>query len=99
MPAKPADHAERLSRAFLSLEGLAIGDALGEMLAYDHASARARVERGLMAGPWFHTDDTEMALSLYEVLAAHGRVVPEELALRFAERFRRDPDRGYGSGA
>jgi ADP-ribosylglycohydrolase len=92
----PADHEERLARARLSLDGLAIGDAFGEMLSYNFTSARARVERGLMAGPWFHTDDTEMALSIYEVLRNHGRIEPNELALRFAERFRVDPDRGYG---
>lgn len=95
----PKNHAERLERAQLSLEGLAIGDAFGEMLAYNCASARQRVERGLMGGPWFHTDDTEMALSIFEVLQSHGRIDPNELALRFAERFRREPERGYGTMA
>jgi len=95
----PENHDERLTRAFLSLEGLAIGDAFGEMLAYQCASARERVERGLSAGPWFHTDDTEMALSLFETLKFCGRVDANDLALRFAERFRRDPERGYGSMA
>jgi len=86
-------------RARLSLEGLAIGDALGEMLAYNCANARGRAEKGFMAGPWWHTDDTEMALGIYEVLNRHGNINPDELAMRFAERFRRDPDRGYGSMA
>ena len=36
----PDNHKERLERARLSLEGLAIGDALGEMLAYQCSSAR-----------------------------------------------------------
>ena len=90
------NHLERLERARLSLDGLAIGDAFGEMLAYDYAAARRRVGRGLMAGPWFHTDDTEMALSIYEVLQRHGRIDPDDLALRFAGRFRKDPGRGYG---
>ena len=83
----------------MSLEGLAIGDAFGEMLAYNCASARQRVERGLMGGPWFHTDDTEMALSIFEVLQSHGRIDPNELALRFAARFRKEPERGYGTMA
>jgi ADP-ribosylglycohydrolase len=95
----PENHAERMERAWLSLEGLAIGDAFGEMLAYNCDHARERVDRGLIGGPWFHTDDTEMALSIYETLRAQGRIDPDELALRFAERFRRDPDRGYGSMA
>ena len=95
----PDNHDERLERARLSLEGLAIGDAFGEMLAYNCAAARQRVERGLMGGPWFHTDDTEMALGIYEVLRSHGRIDPHELALRFAERFRKEPERGYGTMA
>lgn len=95
----PENHTERIRRARLSLEGLAIGDAFGEMLAHCCEHARERVERGLIGGPWFHTDDTEMALSIYETLRARGRIDPDELALRFAERFRRDPDRGYGSMA
>src|SRR5882757_7142429 len=95
----PEDHSERMERARLSLEGLAIGDAFGEMLAYNCSAARQRVERGLMNGPWFHTDDTEMALSIFEVLQSHGRIDPNELALRFAERFRKEPERGYGTMA
>src|SRR4051812_32696852 len=95
----PPDHASRVERAFLSLEGLAIGDAFGEMLAYNCSQARERVEKGLMSGPWFHTDDTEMALSIFEVLQRRGFIDPNELALRFAERFRRDPERGYGTMA
>jgi ADP-ribosylglycohydrolase len=95
----PENHAERMERAWLSLEGLAIGDAFGEMLAYGCEQARERIDRGLIGGPWFHTDDTEMALSIYETLRVRGRIDPDELALRFAERFRRDPDRGYGSMA
>ena len=95
----PDNHAERVERARLSLEGLAIGDAFGEMLAYNCELARRRVEHGLMNGPWFHTDDTEMALSIFEVMERHGRIDPGELALRFAERFRKDPDRGYGTMA
>jgi ADP-ribosylglycohydrolase len=95
----PVNHSERLERARLSLEGLAIGDAFGEMLSYQCGKARERVERGLAAGPWFRTDDTEMALTIFEVLRRRGRIDPNELALQFAERYRRDPNRGYGTMA
>jgi ADP-ribosylglycohydrolase len=94
---KPPDHAARMQRALLSLEGLGIGDAVGEMLAYRHREAVAIIEQGLPAGPWFHTDDTEMALSLVDVLGVYGHVNQDALARRFAWRFERDPDRGYGS--
>lgn len=92
----PDDHEARVERARLSLEGLAIGDAFGEMLSYKCDLARERVERGLVGGPWFRTDDTEMALSIFEVLRSRGHIDPNELSLRFSERFRRDPERGYG---
>ena len=94
---KPADHAERMSRAMLSLEGLAIGDALGEMLAYRHREAAEIISSGLPSGPWFRTDDTEMALSIVEILKLHGHVHADALSRRFAWRFEREPDRGYGS--
>jgi|ERR1043166_2501933 ADP-ribosylglycohydrolase len=94
---RPPDAAEREQRALASLEGLAIGDAIGEMLAYRHAETRRILEAGLPGGPWFHTDDTEMAISIVEVLKLYGRIDQHALARRFAWRFERDPDRGYGS--
>ncbi|MDB6015804.1 MAG: ADP-ribosylglycohydrolase [Pedosphaera sp.] len=93
---KPADHTERLHRTFISLEGLAIGDAVGEMLACRNAEAPRIIQAGLPAGPWFHTDDTEMALSIVDILKLYGHINQAALARRFAWRFERDPDRGYG---
>lgn len=92
----PPDHRERLARAFLSLEGLAIGDAVGEMLAYRHYETASIIEMGLPAGPWLRTDDSEMAISVVEVLKLYGCIHQEALARRFAWRFGREPDRGYG---
>lgn len=94
---RPSDHDERMSRAFLSLEGLAIADAVGEMLAYRHYDAARIIDTGLPAGPWFRTDDTEMAISIVEGLNLHGYVHQDALARRFAWRYEREPDRGYGS--
>jgi ADP-ribosylglycohydrolase len=87
-----------MQRALLSLEGLAIGDALGEMLSYRFEEAQHRIaERRLVGGPWFHTDDTEMAISIVEVLRLYGFINQDALARRFSWRFQRDPERGYGS--
>jgi len=94
---RPSDYSARMPRTLLSLEGLAIGDAVGEMLAYRHADAARIIERGLPSGPWFHTDDTEMALSIVEVLKLYGHIHQDALARRFAWRFEREPNRGYGS--
>jgi len=93
----PTDHAARVERMKLSLDGLGLGDALGEMLSYQaHAAPRRLTENNLPAGPWFHTDDTEMAISIVQVLKSHGYVDQDALAKRFARRFERDPERGYG---
>ncbi len=93
----PADHAVRVERMKLSLDGLGLGDALGEMLSYQAQAAPRRIaDNALPAGPWFHTDDTEMAISICAVLKSHGCVHQNALAKRFARRFERDPERGYG---
>jgi ADP-ribosylglycohydrolase len=93
----PDDHAARVERMQLSLDGLGLGDALGEMLSYRSENALRRLsENDVPAGPWFHTDDTEMAISIVAVLKSHGELVQDALARRFARRFERDPDRGYG---
>jgi len=95
---RPPDHDVRVGRMSLSLDGLSLGDAIGEMLSYRaESAARTIAQNDLPAGPWFHTDDTEMAISLVDVLKSHGCVNQDALARRFARRFERDPDRGYGS--
>jgi ADP-ribosylglycohydrolase len=93
----PTDHACRVERMLVSLDGLSIGDALGEMFAYRPGSAPARLRQNdLPAGPWFHTDDTEMAISIAAVLKSHACVHQDALSKRFSRRFEQDPDRGYG---
>jgi len=93
----PADHAARVDRMKPSLDGLGLGDALGEMLCSQaHIAPRRLTENNLPTGPWFHTDDTEMAISIVAVLKSHGFIEPDALAKRFARRFERDPERGYG---
>ena len=87
----------QLERALLSLNGLAIGDALGEMLSYRCDEAAQMIQKDSMHhGPWFHTDDTEMAIALVETLRLAGAVDQDTLSFFFARRFDADPDRGYG---
>jgi ADP-ribosylglycohydrolase len=93
----PPDHSSRVERMMCSLDGLSIGDGLGEMCAYRHHAAPERLKRNdLPSGPWFHTDDTEMAISIAAVLKSHGRIDQDALVKRFVRRFERDPERGYG---
>jgi ADP-ribosylglycohydrolase len=98
--ALPPDHAARLDRARLALNGLSVGDALGETCFLpENWNAVIEDPRATARGPWPYTDDTSMALAIFEVLDEFGRVDQDALARRFAARYRAAPWRGYGAGA
>ncbi len=88
-----------IERAELSLAGLSVGDALGERYFLPDATAVMVIEERAVPAetPWRYTDDTEMAISIVEVLRRHGCIDQDALAAGFAERF--DPARGYGGAA
>ncbi len=91
---------DRLALARLSLDGLSIGDAFGQRFFMNAAAAvMATQERWLPASPWRFTDDTEMALSVVEVLEAVGAIDEDQLAAAFVRRWAADKGRGYGPGA
>jgi ADP-ribosylglycohydrolase len=83
-----------LKAARLALEGLSIGDGFGDRF-FDMNHAEQIVHRVPPDAPWPYTDDTNMALSVYEILRLHGIVQPEALALSFGVHY--DPRRKYGS--
>jgi ADP-ribosylglycohydrolase len=78
----------RLTRARLSLEGLALGDAYG-----NHHGNNAKKK---LAQTWEFSDDTLMACSIVENLRRFGAIRANELAQSFAEHW--DGQRGYGQG-
>ena len=97
---RPTDHDERMARAQLALDGISVGDSFGERFFAQPDTAAARIAARLMPpAPWSWTDDTAMALSVVEVLAARGTIDPYLLADAFARRYEADPRRGYGGGA
>jgi ADP-ribosylglycohydrolase len=79
-------HEQRLARARESLEGLSVGDAFGELHGYRHIP--------LIKGRWYFTDDTNMALSIYEILRQYSEINQDALAVSFGAQY--DPQRGYG---
>lgn len=101
MPLQPDDRTTRLERALLALDGLSLGDAFGEQFFRPEYEVGDLLERRVVpSSPWWPTtDDTAMAIGVVETLAEHGRIDQEALALRFADRYRREPGRGYGGGA
>jgi len=91
-----------IDRARLSLDGLSVADAFGEQLLHGGPHARARALDGRIAPVgrrWVWSDDTAMAISIVEQLAARGGIEPGELARAFARRYLAEPARGYGRGA
>jgi ADP-ribosylglycohydrolase len=100
MSTQPPDHAASIERAALALDGLSVGDALGETCFRTHNwDAIQEDPHATTRGPWPWTDDTAMALAIYEVLHEQGGIDPDALARRFAARYRAQPWRGYGAGA
>ncbi len=98
-PSLPANHAERLARARLALDGLSIGDAFGSQFFIPGAYGKYFDARTVPGGEWGYTDDTEMALAIVEVLERHGYIDQYDLAEVFARRYVADIYRGYGPGA
>jgi ADP-ribosylglycohydrolase len=87
-----------LDRAWLSLDGLSVGDAFGQRFFLAPEEAYERIaRRELPEPPWTYTDDTEMALSIVEILQERGSIDQDQLAARFAHRMQHH--RGYGQGA
>jgi ADP-ribosylglycohydrolase len=87
-------HDEPLTRAACSLEGLSVGDhyfvdSLSATIAPDLIAAQM-----LPLPPWYYTDDTEMALSLFSTLRQCGKIDQDHLASGFAHYY--DASRGYG---
>jgi len=88
---------DALGRARLSLNGLSIGDAFGERFFGPSGEVLKRISRReLPDPPWTYTDDTEMALSIVEILEERGGIDQNALATRFADRMQFN--RNYGQG-
>jgi ADP-ribosylglycohydrolase len=91
-----ADHAARLERARLTLDGLSVGDAFGAQFFLGPVYQTHFAARTTPPGPWRYTDDTVMALGIVEVLERRGQIDPDELAAVFARRYQADIHRDYG---
>ncbi|MFF3570587.1 ADP-ribosylglycohydrolase family protein [Nocardia jiangxiensis] len=79
---------------FDSLEGLSVGDALGQQFPVMRTSVDALRAGAVPVGQWRWTDDTEMACSVVAELCTRGAIDQDRLAEVFARRC--DPDRDYG---
>lgn len=85
-----------LERARLALAGLSVGDAFGSFFEFNDAAHRLIESRKLPPVPWRWTDDTNMALSVYEILRRFDGIDQDALVQSFARNF--DSERSYGLG-
>jgi ADP-ribosylglycohydrolase len=96
MTSLPTDHHERMLRAMRSLQGLSLGDAFGQRFFFNaHRIDSREVDPPI----WYFTDDTVMAISVFNILKQYGSVDQDALAHAFVDRYYRDPSRGYGGTA
>ncbi|MEW6303025.1 MAG: ADP-ribosylglycohydrolase family protein [Verrucomicrobiota bacterium] len=97
---RPSDHAGRVARAELSLLGLSVGDAFGACFFGEQKAVEERLSKRRMPPPkWVNTADTMMTISIVEVLKRFGEINQDALARAFAEKYQRQPNRGYGAMA
>ena len=93
-------HTTQLQNAREILDGLSVGDAIGEALSYRFYEARQCIEDLEDSGASLcYTDDTEMACAIYDSLSQLKSIDEDHLAWLFAKRYKKDPDRGYGKMA
>ena len=94
------DHSSRMKSAREILEGLSVGDSIGQALSYGWYRAREKSDFAAMRdGTLPYTDDTEMAIGIVQSLERSRTIEEDLLAWEFGERFTRQPDRGYGKMA
>ncbi|MDF1699120.1 MAG: ADP-ribosylglycohydrolase family protein [Saprospiraceae bacterium] len=94
------DHIQRMALAKTSLKGLSIGDAFGESFFGDRDEVLQHIqERKLPKTSWEFTDDTVLALCIYNQLKKKKTIDQDQLAQDFATNHAKDVNRGYGATA
>lgn len=91
---------QRIELANKSLRGISIGDAFGESFFGNAAIINKHIrERTIPPTTWEFTDDTVMAIAVFDQLKANGEINQDQLAKDFAANHDKDVNRGYGATA
>lgn len=91
---------ERIQLARQSLLGISIGDAFGESFFGERAEMLSHIQqRTIPETKWEFTDDTVMAIAIFEQLEQHQTINQDQLAQQFAINHNKDVNRGYGATA
>ena len=90
----------RIKYAKRALDGIALGDCFGQSFFMPDETARQRIKnREILNEPWYFTDDTVMAIGIFQILEKYGEINQGALARVFAENYALDWHRGYGGTA
>ena len=91
---------DRLKLAEKSLKGVSIGDAFGESFFGERNSVLKHIAaKTIPKTSWDFTDDTIMAIAVFEQLENNQTINQDELAQAFARNHNIDLYRGYGATA
>lgn len=91
---------QRIKLAYKSLKGISIGDAFGESFFGETDIIKNSIKKRIIPETsWEFTDDTVMAIAVYEQLEKYGTINQDDLAIEFAQKHKLDPNRGYGATA
>lgn len=94
------DTNRRLQLAKNSLKGISIGDAFGESFFGERNQMLDCIqERMIPKTTWEFTDDTVMAIAIFEQLEKNGKIDQNDLAQQFSINHDKDVNRGYGATA
>jgi ADP-ribosylglycohydrolase len=90
----------RTQLAKKSLLGVSIGDAFGDSFFGKEDVVLAYIQKHqIPPTKWEFTDDTVMAIAVYEQIVKNQTINQDELALLFASNHNKDENRGYGATA
>ena len=91
---------QRIELANKSLKGISIGDAFGESFFGETDKMLNHIhERNIPETSWEFTDDTVMAIAVYDQLRINNDINQNQLAREFAINHEKDVNRGYGATA
>lgn len=89
---------ERIALAYTALKGTSIGDAFGESFFGERNMILDHLDRKAIPNTsWDFTDDTIMAIAVFEQLEKNQTIIQDELALAFSRNHQLDLYRGYGA--
>lgn len=91
---------QRIALAKRSLKGISIGDAFGESFFGEQDNILHHIQQRIIPETtWEFTDDTVMAIAVFEQLVKNQAIHQDQLALDFSTNHDKDVNRGYGATA